>query len=336
MTDEHLYDVTIVGGGPVGLYAAFYSGMRKLKTKVIDYLPKLGGKVSFFYPQKWIFDIGGIPSVTGEDLSLQLEEQARSVEPTIILGELVKQIDKQDDQYFVLTTENGNLHYSKTVILAIGSGYFIMRKHHLDEGKKVQRNNLHYSIDEMERFRGKKVVVSGWGGGAVNWATLLSEYAEQVWLINEKKQFTAHKPDIEKLLESTVQVKTKCSIVDFIEGEGVIQSVCIKDLESGRLEEVPVDEVVVNHETIIQLGGVDQWGVHLENDKIPVNAEMKTNIPGLFAAGDIVNYPNKIPLIASGFAEAMAAINSAALYLEPSAPKILYSTVVLSKKKTKK
>jgi ferredoxin/flavodoxin---NADP+ reductase len=330
MIEDKMYDVTIIGGGPVGLYTAFYSGMRNLKTKIIDAQTVLGGKVSFFYPEKRIYDIGGIPSINGDDLIANLVEQANLYKPTIIRGEVVKQVEKQADQTFILITENGQMHFSKTVVITAGMGTFKQEKLQLDNAEAFENKNLHYSINDIERFRGKKVMVSGGTGGAVNWATLLSKYADQVLLVNDKTKFVAHKGDLDQLEQSSVHVRANFSIVELVESHGIIQSVILKNLADGHTYAEPIDELVVNHGAKIRPEAMNEWGIQLDKfNKITIDSFMQTNLPGVFAAGDLVNYPNKTTLIASGFSEAMTAINSVALYLDPTVPKIIYSTVIV-------
>ncbi|WP_158318845.1 NAD(P)/FAD-dependent oxidoreductase [Robertmurraya kyonggiensis] len=329
---KDLYDVTIIGGGPTGLFTAFYSEMRGLRTKLIEHLPQLGGKVSFFYPEKWIYDVAGLPGVTGTQLIEQLQKQAESLNPTFVLGQNVKQIEKDSEGYFHLHTDQEE-HMTKTVIIAAGAGIFNMRKFPLDEAEQYEGKNLHYSIRNIEKFSGKRVAVSGGGSGAVNWAMMVAKFADKVWLINKSDKFHASAEDHEKLLQSNVELKIPYTITNLIGNNDKIESLVLKD-ENGAVEEtLSIDDFIVHHGAQMELGQLAEWDLDFDNNKIPVDAQMATNVEGVYAAGDIVQYPNKRTLIGSGFFEGQTALNSVKLYLEPSAPRQVYSTVVLGKRK---
>ncbi|MBO0992849.1 NAD(P)/FAD-dependent oxidoreductase [Bacillus sp. SD088] len=328
MTQQNnIYDVTIIGGGPVGLFTAFYSGMRELKTKIIEYLPYLGGKVSYFYPQKIIRDIGGLPHLSGDELTANLIEQAKTFDPTIVFEEQVLDWQKHEDGYFILTSNNGKKHYTKTVILATGFGSLKPVELELAHAKEFAEESLHYSIHDIDRFKGKRVLITGGGNSAVDWANELEPIAEKVTLIYRKSSFKGIESNVTKMKNSSVQVLTPYELTDLKGKDGRLTSVIIQNTEQSTFEEVKVDELLVNHGFHIDLGPIAEWGMDITDAGIVVNSSMSTSIPGVFAVGDIAQYENKLPLIAGGFNEGPIAVNSAKLYIHPKDPLThLYST----------
>jgi ferredoxin/flavodoxin---NADP+ reductase len=318
MTNQNdLYDVTIIGGGPVGLFTAFYSGMREMKTKIIEFLPYLGGKVPYFYPEKVIRDIGGIPHITGEKLTEQLIEQAMTFNPTVVLGEQCKYVEKRDDNTFVLTSDNGSKHYTKTIVLATGFGTLKSVKLALPEAAQYESENLHYQIKPLESYRGKHVVISGGGNSAIDWANELEPIAEQVTVVYRKTIFSGIESNITKMKNSSVETKIPYSITGLSGDQGQIKSIEITNCETEEVENLTVDAVIVNHGFEIALGPIADWGMEMKDGSILVNKEMATSIPGIFAVGDIANYDNKLPLIAGGFNEGPIAVSSAKLHIKP-------------------
>ncbi|MRG87775.1 NAD(P)/FAD-dependent oxidoreductase [Salinibacillus xinjiangensis] len=314
---DELYDVTIIGGGPVGLFTAFYSGMREMKTKIIEYLPFLGGKVPYFYPEKIIRDIGGIPSISGEKLTEQLIEQAMTFDPTVVLGEQCMHLEQHDDGTFTLTNDNGAKHHTRTIILATGFGTLKSVKLDLPNASQFEENNLDYTIKRLEHYRGKHVLISGGGNSAVDWANELEPIAEKVTLIYRKTDFKGIESNITKMKNSSVDVKTPYVIEELAGKEGHVETVTIQNVETKETEQLSVDAVIVNHGFEIDLGPIAEWGMKMKNGSVQVDQEMATTIPGIFAVGDIANFENKLPLIAGGFNEGPIAVNSAKLHIHP-------------------
>lgn len=318
MTEQHeVYDVTIIGGGPVGLFTAFYSGMREMKTKIIEYLPFLGGKVPYFYPEKVIRDIGGIANISGEKLTDQLIEQAMTFNPTIVLGEQCLHVEKLHDGTFILTSDNGAKHYTRTIIIATGFGTLKSTKLELPNASQFEEKSLDYTIKRLESYRGKRVLLSGGGNSAVDWANELESVADQVTLVYRKTAFAGIESNITKMKNSSVDVKTPY-FVDSLKGDGgQISSAFVKNLQTNEVEELEIDGLIVNHGFEIDLGPIADWGMDMEGGTIKVNGEMATSIPGMFAVGDIANYNHKLQLIAGGFNEGPIAVNSAKLHIHP-------------------
>ena len=322
-----LFDVTIIGGGPVGLFTAFYSGMREMKTKIIEFLPYLGGKVQYFYPEKIIRDVGGIPQISGEKFTQDLIDQAMTFDPSIILGEQVTETERLEDGTFCLTSSNGSKHYTKTVILATGFGILKSVKLDLPGVEEYEGKSLHYSIKKISSYKGKHILISGGGNSAVDWANELESIAEKVTLIYRKPVFTGIESNVTKMMNSTINVLNPYEI-DEIKGiNGQIKSVVIKQVGKEDRKEVMIDNIIINHGFQITLGTIADWGMNMKEGTILVDDSMATSIPGIFAVGDISNYPNKLGLIAGGFNEGPIAVNQAKQFISPKQPLThLYST----------
>ncbi|WP_404453970.1 NAD(P)/FAD-dependent oxidoreductase [Oceanobacillus kapialis] len=322
-----LYDVTIVGGGPVGLFTAFYSGMREMKTKIIEYLPFLGGKVPYFYPEKMIYDIGGIPKISGEAFTEQLIEQAKTFDPEIVLNEQVMHMEKQPDGFFLLTSHNGSQHLTKTIILATGFGSLKSVKMDLPEAINFEGESLHYAINKMTDYAGKDVLISGGGNSAVDWANELEGIANKVSIVHRKPEFKGIERNISRMKNSSVDVYQPFRVSGFSGENGQVHTATITHMEDDSKQEIPIDRVIVNHGFEIDLGPITDWGVEMQDGTILVDGNMSTNIPGIFAVGDISNYPSKLSLIAGGFHDGPIAVNHAKLHIAPKEElKPLYST----------
>ncbi|MFV2049781.1 NAD(P)/FAD-dependent oxidoreductase, partial [Metabacillus sp. YM-086] len=185
MDSQELFDVTVIGGGPAGLYSAFYSGLREMKTKIIEFQPHLGGKIHV-YPEKMIWDVGGQTPILGEKLIQQLVQQGLTFDPTVVLNEKVESISRTEEGIFILHTSSGEKHYSKTVIVAVGSGILNPQKLEIEGAEKFEVSNLHYTVKSLKRFKNKKVIISGGGNSAIDWANELEPIAEKVILTYRK------------------------------------------------------------------------------------------------------------------------------------------------------
>ncbi|WP_100401014.1 NAD(P)/FAD-dependent oxidoreductase [Bacillus sp. FJAT-44742] len=331
MAKEEIHDITIIGGGPVGLFTAFYAGMRQMSVKILESLPHLGGQLSALYPEKYIYDIAGFPKVKAQDLIDQLTEQANYFDPTVCLGEMVEELTVQEDKTIKLVTNQGE-HYTKSVILTAGNGAFSPRKIDLENAVQYEGKNLHYFIDDLSKFKGKNVLVFGGGDSAVDWALMLEPLAKKVTLVHRRDKFRAHEFSVEQLFNSNVDIKTPY-VPDCFHGDND----CIKEtvLRHSKMEDnkeyVEVDDVIVNFGFLSSLGPMKEWGLEIEKNSIVVNSKMETNIPGVYAAGDICTYDGKVKLIATGFGEAPTAVNNAKSFIDPEAKvQPLHSTSIFS------
>lgn len=326
MTEREVYDITIIGGGPTGLFASFYGGMRKMKVKIIDSLPQLGGQLSELYPDKYIYDIGGFQKVLAKDLVANLVEQAKYADPTICLEEAVTTVEREDD-IFTITTDK-DAHYSKAILLTAGVGAFQPRRIGVEGAEAFEGTSIHYGVKDLTLFNGKKVVVLGGGDSAVDWAMMLEEVASHVTLSHRREKMTAHEANVETLLNSSVEVKKPFGIKELIGEDGELREIVLIDKE-GNEEHIEADHVIVNYGNITSLGPIKEWGLEMEKTSVVVNSKMETSIEGIYAAGDIATYEGKVKLIAVGFGEAPTAINNAKAYLDPkSRVQPLHSTSV--------
>jgi thioredoxin reductase (NADPH) len=330
MTNQDVHEITIIGGGPTGLFAAFYAGMRNSSVKIIESLPQLGGQLSALYPEKYIYDVAGFPKVKAQELVDRLTEQALHFNPTICLEQMVENLELLDDGLIRLTT-NKEVHLSKTVILTAGNGAFQPRKIELEEAEQYEISNLHYFIDNLEKFRDKKVLVCGGGDSAVDWSLMLEPIASQVTLVHRRDKFRAHEASVSNLMDSNVEIKTPFIPIHLTGDSKRIHSVKIEHAKDGTVQEVEVDDVIVNFGFLSSLGPMKNWGLNIEKNSIVVNSKMETNIPGVYAAGDICTYEGKVKLIATGFGEAPTAINNAKAFIDPKAKvQPLHSTSVFA------
>ncbi|MCM3584822.1 NAD(P)/FAD-dependent oxidoreductase [Mesobacillus maritimus] len=317
-----LYDVTIIGGGPAGLYSAFYSGLRNMKTKIIEVQPVLGGKVNL-YPEKVLWDVGGLPPMQAQQFVQNLIDQANTFSPTICLNTKVEQIKKQDER-FVLSTDSGEVHYSKTIIVAVGGGILNPIKLEIDGAEKYEMTNLHYTILGLERFRNKRVLVSGGGNGAIDWAVELLAVAKKVVVIYRKDQLTAHESQVEKLKEHGVPIMLNAEIQSLVSNrnKNAIEQVVIS--QSGEITSLEVDDVLISHgyNRDVSLTFADEIQPIRKDDYYLVSkGQCKTSVPGIFAAGDIISYDDKVHLLLGTFQDAVLAVNNAKLYIDPQADK---------------
>ncbi|TDU13630.1 NAD(P)/FAD-dependent oxidoreductase [Bacillus subtilis] len=315
--EKDIYDITVIGGGPVGLFTAFYGGMRQAKVKIIESLPKLGGQLTALYPEKYIYDVAGFPKVRAQDLINILKKQMEPFHPTICLEEAVDQVEKKADGIFKLQTNRG-IHYTKTIIITAGNGAFQPRKLELNKAETFELTNLHYFVEDMDQFAGKRVVLFGGGDSAVDWALMLESVAEKVTLVHRRDKFRAHEHSIEQLMNSSVEVKTPYVPTEIIGDETITQMV-VEHTKEGTQETIEVDDVIVNYGFISSLGPIKTWNLEVEKNAIVVNSKQETNIPGIYAAGDICTYEGKVKLIIAGFGEGPTAVNNAKAYMDPKA-----------------
>ena len=315
--DTKVYDITIIGGGPVGLFTTFYGGMRQASVKIIESLPQLGGQLSTLYPEKYIYDVAGFPKIRAQELVDNLKEQMGQFEQTVVLDQAVEHVEKQADGVFMLTTNNG-VHYTKTIIITAGNGAFKPRKLGLEESEKYENQNLHYFVDDLNKFAERNVAILGGGDSAVDWALMLEPVAKSVSLIHRRDKFRAHEHSVELLMKSKVQVLTPFVPVE-LNGEQAISQVVLEEVKGDRKEVLEIDDLIVNYGFVSSLGPIKDWGLTIEKNSIVVNSKMETNIEGIYAAGDICTYDGKVKLIASGFGEAPTAVNNAKAYMDPKA-----------------
>ena len=317
----NLFDLTIIGGGPTGLFAAYYSGLRQMGTKIIDALPDLGGQLTALYPEKYVYDVAGFPRILAKDLAKELIEQAQQYNPAICLGEQIvrmKFLQERTERMIGLTTAEGKEHFTKALLLTVGIGAFAPRKLNLPDTQRFEGNGLEYFVKDKSKFKDRDLLIVGGGDSALDWALNLDGHARKITLIHRRDQFRAHEDSVKKLFESSVQVKLYYEL-KAIHGNEHVEEAVIFQNRTKEEERLKVDYVLLNLGFVATLGAITQWGLEIEKNDVRVNSRMETNIPGIYAAGDIVTYPGKLKLIATGFGEAAIAVNAAKAFVDPKA-----------------
>lgn len=317
---EPMYDITIVGGGPTGLFGAFYAGMRGLKTKIIDSLPELGGQLTALYPEKYIYDVGGFPKILAKDLSKSLAEQALQFDPAIVLDEEVSELREEDGHFRLIARQSE--HLTKTILVAGGKGAFEPR--HLDcpGYMDLLGSGVYYAVKKPEDYAGKRILIIGGGDSALDWALILKDKAESLTVVHRRDQFRAHEKSV-----SDLYAAVEAGEVDFkafhevraVHGTDHVEGVTVFDNRTGEDESLEIDAVLCFLGFKPDLGPIQGWGIELEKNRILVNSLMETNRRGIYAAGDITQYAGKLDLIATGFSEACIAVNNAVHIIDPDA-----------------
>ena len=321
---DEMFDCTIIGGGPTGLYGAFYAGMREMKTKIIDSLGELGGQVSALYPEKLIYDVAGFPAVKGKELIAGCVEQGLQFGPAVCLGEKVEHLEKHADGSFTLETEASHgvkhKHRTKTLIVAAGVGAFAPRKlpGSNPELDALEGTHVFYFVKDLEVFRDQNILIVGGGDSAMDWAMMLEPLAKSVTLIHRRDKWRAHEDSVKKVLASSVDVRTFVEVKS-VEVEGdAIKSAIVFNNKTKAEDTLQIDKIVMCLGFIANIGPIKEWGLEIEAGGIKVDAgSMGSNIPGIYAAGDIARYEGKLGLIATGFGEAATAANYAKHHIDP-------------------
>ncbi len=319
-TERDLYDIVIVGAGPTGLFGVFYAGMRGMRTKVIEALPHVGGQLAALYPEKDIFDVAGFPRVGAKQLVEACKEQADRANPdaVYVLEQRVEHLRKLEDGTFELETHTGEKHYGRCVVITAGIGAFQPNRIPNESAQAYEDKGVFYTVKDLEQYRDKNVLVIGGGDSAVDYALMTEPIARSVTLIHRRDGFRAHEESLKKLAESKVDVKTHFELRR-VEGDGnwVKRAVIFHNKTQEEIE-LDVDFIVLGTGFKASLGRMLEWGLQIENKKqIVTNSKGETNIPGVYAAGDIAWYPGKIRLIATGFGEVATAVNNAKSYIDP-------------------
>ncbi|WP_370478650.1 NAD(P)/FAD-dependent oxidoreductase [Tamlana flava] len=324
-------DILIIGAGPTGLFAVFEAGLLKLKCHLIDALPQPGGQCSEIYPKKPIYDIPGFPEILAGDLTRNLLEQGKQFEPGFTLGERAETIEKQDDGSFIVTTNKGTKHHAPVVAIAGGLGSFEPRKPGIDGIQDFEDNGVEYIIKDPEFYRNKRVVISGGGDSALDWSIFLADVASEVTLIHRRNEFRGALDSVEKVRDLTQEGKinliTPAEVTE-LHGEGKLEAVTyVRDGEAARVE---TDHFIPLFGLSPKLGPIANWGLEIEKNAIKVDNSLnyQTNIPGIFAIGDVNTYPEKLKLILCGFHEATLMCQAAYRIINPGKKYVLKYTTV--------
>ncbi|MEM3031770.1 MAG: NAD(P)/FAD-dependent oxidoreductase [Nitrososphaerota archaeon] len=315
-----VYDTTIIGAGPVGLFAAFYaSGMRGMKTKIIEALDVTGGQLTVLYPEKYIYDMPGFPKILAKDLARQLEIQAMSYKPTLLLGEKVVGLTHMDGGIIELTTTKG-VHFTRTVIITAGHGAFTPRKLGKPSVEKFEEAGVYYSVTDKWEFKGKRIMIVGGGDSAVDWALNLKDIASEVILVHRRGEFRAHEGSVIELFHSPVKIMIPYEVKEAY-GTDSLRAVKIFNNKTGEEMTIEIDALILQLGHLVDVSLFKGWGLEMEGNAIKVNGRMETNLPGVYAAGDIAVQTDsvKLALLATGFGQAAIAVNVAKNYIDPRA-----------------
>lgn len=312
-------DVVIIGAGPVGLFAVFELGLVDLKCHVIDILGKPGGQCSELYPEKPIYDVPALPTVTGQELTDRLMEQIKPFGAVFHLGEQLDELERQDDGRFALKTDAGTAFLAKVVVIAAGGGSFTPKRPPLSGIEPFEGRSVHYAVRRMEDFRGKDILVVGGGDSALDWTLNLTPLANSLTLLHRRDEFRGAPHSVEQMRSLVANGKVRLLIgqMTALHGEGdQLEAVTVKTAEGD--ERVPCTALLPFFGLTMKLGPVANWGLNLHENLIAVDTEkFETNEPGIFAIGDINSYPGKLKLILSGFHEAALMAQAAGKVVNP-------------------
>lgn len=325
-------DILIIGAGPTGLFAVFEAGLLKLKCHIIDALPQPGGQLAEIYPKKPIYDIPGFPEVLAGELVDNLLEQIKPFQPSFTLGERAETIEKLEDGFFIVTTNKGTQHHAPVIAIAGGLGSFEPRKPLIPNIQHFEDKGVAYFIRDPEVYKNKKVVIAGGGDSALDWSIYLSNIASDVTLIHRRNEFRGALDSVEK-----VQELKKLGKINLITPAEVVGLSGINELEAVSIQKGDSTEVSIKADAFIplfglspKLGPIGDWGLEIEKNAIKVDntLDYQTNIPGIYAIGDVNTYPGKLKLILCGFHEATMMCQSAYQRIHPNKRYVMKYTTV--------
>ena len=315
-----IVDLTIIGGGPTGLFGAFYAGMRGMSCRIVDSLPELGGQLTALYPEKYIFDVGGFPKVLAKDLARELVDQGLQFGADVVLDEEVRGLRDEDDG-FVLEGASDEFA-TRTVLIAGGKGAFEPMVLKCPGYEEFLGRGVEYSVRDPEVYRGKRVVIVGGGDSALDWALILKDIAERLVVVHRRAVFRAHETSVARLEAAAAAGEVELRVfweVKEIRGNDGVEGCTIFDNRGDEEESCAADAVLTFLGFKPDLGPIKSWGLESDGKRLVVGQLMETNRPGVYAAGDLVSYPGKLDLIATGFAEAAIAVNNAIRRVDPNA-----------------
>ena len=326
-------DIIIIGAGPVGLFTVFEAGLLKLRCHLIDSLPQAGGQCSEIYPKKPIYDIPGFPSILAGELVDNLMEQAAPFKPGFTLGEAAVSIEKTSDDKFIVTTNKGTQHEAPIVMIAGGLGVFEPRKPPIEGLENYEDKGVEYIIKDPEFYQGKRCVISGGGDSALDWAIFLADkhIAKEVSLVHRRSSFRGHLDSVQKVMDladtGRINLITEAEVVG-IGGNGKVENVVINHLTQGDFTK-ETDHFIPLFGLKPSLGPIADWGLEIDKNAIVVDTlDYSTNIPGIYAIGDVNTYTNKLKLILCGFHEGTLAVQSAFARIHPDKKNVLKYTTV--------
>ncbi len=312
-------DICIIGAGPVGLFAVFEAGLLKMRCHLVDALPQTGGQLSEIYPQKPIYDIPGYPEVLAQDLIDNLEKQIAPFKPGFTLGERVEEIEKNEYGFKVKTSEDTEIQ-AKVIVIAGGLGCFEPRKPQIENLERFEGKGINYIVKDPERFRDKNLVIAGGGDSALDWTLYLSNIARKVTLVHRSESFRGAPDSVQKIVDLASAGKIDLLLnhtIQSVGGNGKLNSVSLQDKDK-QIHAIETDYLIPLFGLSPKLGPIANWGLQIDKSAIEVNTvDYSTNIPGIYAIGDINTYEGKLKLILCGFHEAALMAQSAFAYVFP-------------------
>lgn len=338
-TDHHdMRDLTIIGGGPTGIFAAFQCGMNNITCRIIESMPQLGGQLAALYPEKHIYDVAGFPEVPAIDLVESLWTQAERYNPDVVLGEAVTKYTKLEDGTFETRTNTGNVYRSRAVLIAAGLGAFEPRKlPQLGNIDHLVGTSVFYAVKSVDDFRGKRVVIVGGGDSALDWTVGLMKIADSVTLVHRAQEFQGHGKTAHEVeqarLDGTIDVHLETEVARIEESCGVLTCVHLRSRDGSECI-VEADRLLILIGFKSNLGPLAGWDLELYDNALVVDSHMKTSVDGLYAAGDIAYYPGKLKIIQTGLSEATMAVRHSLSYIKPGENiRNVFSSVKMAKEK---
>jgi ferredoxin/flavodoxin---NADP+ reductase len=310
-------DITIIGGGPVGLFASFYAGLRGMSVRIVDSLHELGGQLTALYPEKYVYDMPGFPKILAKDLAAVMVEQGTQYGPELVLMQTAQTLTKTDEGY-VIETAKGLKLPTRTVLIAAGAGAFSPTKIGIPREEEFEGKGLHYGVRERAVFEGKRVALVGGGDSAFDWCLSLEPIVSDLKLIHRRDGFRAHEDTIQKVREGRTEFKLWYTVKE-LHGNGHLQGVTLENVQTKETEQLALDDLIVNVGYKSSLGAIKDWGLTIEKNQIVVDNRFETNLPGVFAVGDVCSFAGKLKLIATGVGEAATAVCYAKTALDPTA-----------------
>lgn len=310
-------DVTIIGGGPVGLFASFYAGLRGMSTRIVDSLPELGGQLTALYPEKYVYDMPGFPKVLAKDLAKDLVQQGLQFGAETVLEETANELVKSETGYVVRTARGLELP-TRTVIISAGAGAFTPTRIGVEREADFEAAGIYYGVKDKSVFADKRLVIVGGGDSAFDWCLNLEPIAKEITLVHRRDQFKAHEDSVEKVKASRIGMKLWCTVKE-LHGEDALSGITIENSQTKESERLDTDAVIVNVGFKSSLGPIKTWGLEIDKNQVVVNERYETSLPGVYAVGDVCTFPGKLKLIATGVGEATMAVCYAKTQLDPSA-----------------
>ena len=313
-----IYDLTVIGGGPSGLFATFYAGFREMRTKLIETMPELGGQLVTLYPDKYIYDVAGHPGILAKDLAKMLIKQAMMADPTICLEEQVQSFDRVEGDIIRLGTQQGE-HYTRAVLICAGVGSFSPNRLPALNAAKFEGNGVYYFVRDKQALAGKRLLIVGGGDSAMDWVINLIDVAKGITLVHRRDVFRAHESSVKKVLASGIPIHLWSELKEVL-GEDRVEGGVIVNNQTKEQSTIECDAILGNIGFKAELGPLKEWPVQYVGKDIHVDGGMATSMRGVFAAGDVAAQEGaaKLSLISMGFAQAAVAVCSAKVYVDPT------------------